>query len=399
MKWKPKQTLIGMFILAAVGYLTSTAISADGGQTEKMDMKLRLKPGDTYKMRISVEQTISNRQQSISKSAISMPPTPVPQQIQPINAPPNSLVLELLFEVKDIDSSGYTTILTKIKSISPKKYQFNGRIEAELTSGLSRGPYPFIPNTTEVLTALESQPSAAPKIEQDWGFTINITPDGQIKKLIGVDFMLDYLRKQITIPSTASDSLKSRYLRVVADRFQVHKAKIGDEVLRHALDQMFVVLPKTPVEIGDSWNNKFIIPPFFPIFVDDDPRTMILRNTWTLISRKDQVALLEVKSKIEPDPDTKSFVAISRAEGSGPPGVSMNFATYKTCKYEFNGTQEGTMELDESSGWPLKGKIVQKFDAKGQVIGTRNTQGETYGAVRNESQSYTCERILIFEKL
>ena len=79
---------------------------------------------------------------------------------------------------------------------------------------------------------------------------------------------------------------------------------------------------------------------------------MIFHNTWTLRQSRDGVASLDLVSEVEPNQESE---AVEMA------GMKL--------RYDMRGHQEGSVELQESSGWILRGSMALDFQGKVQVEG------------------------------
>lgn len=96
--------------------------------------------------------------------------------------------------------------------------------------------------------------------------------------------------------------------------------------------------PGVPVGIGDSWSAG--IKPFshFPVTMD---------NTLTLVGRNGDLATVEVRSAVRQEAGNSSLMV-------GPVKLG----------YGIDGTLEGTMELEVSSGWPTRASLKHLFSGE-----------------------------------
>lgn len=111
------------------------------------------------------------------------------------------------------------------------------------------------------------------------------------------------------------------------------------EQLRGGMDQMLesisfkvTLLPIDPVSIGDSWTHS----------TSTAGMPMSLETTYTLSSRQDGVALIDVESVI------------------GVEGATMEMGPME-MHVDLSGEQTGTMEVDEATGWTIRSRLEGEF--------------------------------------
>lgn len=91
-------------------------------------------------------------------------------------------------------------------------------------------------------------------------------------------------------------------------------------------------LPTDPVSIGDSWTDSTSMAGM----------PMSLETTYTLSSRQDGVAMIDVKSVI------------------GAEGATMEMGPME-MHVDLSGEQTGTMEVDEATGWTIRSRLEGEF--------------------------------------
>jgi hypothetical protein len=84
----------------------------------------------------------------------------------------------------------------------------------------------------------------------------------------------------------------------------------------------------------------------------------VVNNTWTLKSRQDGVIFIDVQSTVEPNPNA--------------PALEMGTAK---VKHKLSGTQHGTIEMDEATGWVLRSTVKQ--DLSGDLSVEEGAQAVT----------------------
>jgi hypothetical protein len=128
------------------------------------------------------------------------------------------------------------------------------------------------------------------------------------------------------------------------------EAQFGEESMKQALSQMVGFYPEKPVKVGDTWTMKRSV---------KAGMTMDIETTYTLKSRKSGVAFLDFSGKVKTDPSNSTIEMM---------GMNMS--------YDLAGTQKGTIEVDEKTGWVIKTTATQdvggKMMMKGSPMGDMN---------------------------
>jgi hypothetical protein len=151
---------------------------------------------------------------------------------------------------------------------------------------------------------------------------MQITALGKVKKFKGLKKMKERITKKLLEGSARFAATKGlgKYLEA-AD-------------MRHWIEEMLAIYPGKIVDVNDTWKRETAVLRRYPIITED---------TFRLKSRRRRVATIEVKSKIKPNTEAKP--------------ESMGIAS---VGYEFNGTQEGLIELKERSGLIKKSTLKKK---------------------------------------
>ena len=124
---------------------------------------------------------------------------------------------------------------------------------------------------------------------------------------------------------------------------QQMKQQFGDQAMKELMEQMIGVYPDEPVGVGDSWSKRSVV---------SRGLAAIVNNTWTLKSRENGVAVLDVQATVEPNPDA--------------PALEMGVAK---IQYALRGTQNGSIELDEATGWVVRSTVNQSLSGDLTVQG------------------------------
>ncbi len=168
--------------------------------------------------------------------------------------------------------------------------------------------------------------------------SMRVAPDGHVEEVQEADAVRERMTNRLDLPPGAmGDALK----KSVRDQF-------GDRALKEMMGRMTAVLPDKTVTIGDSWTRTVTVSTQAPVIVD---------STWTLDSRRRGVAVISVSATVKSDP-------VAAPIEMGPRKLS----------YELSGKQQGTLELDEATGWIIRGKLTEQLSGKVSL-------GDIYGPI------------------
>ncbi len=125
------------------------------------------------------------------------------------------------------------------------------------------------------------------------------------------------------------------------------ESQFGDKAMAKSFGGVTQIYPSTAVKIGDTWTKSDTL---------DGTISLITYTTYTLTEIKEGKAYLNVNGTISPNPNAK---------GVDMMGMKM--------RYNLEGTQTGTMILDEKTGWVDDAELTQ------ETSGTINMSGEMVG--------------------
>ncbi|NIR46634.1 MAG: hypothetical protein GWN99_19700 [Gemmatimonadetes bacterium] len=162
-------------------------------------------------------------------------------------------------------------------------------------------------------------------------FWARMTSTGQVLDVWGVEPILQKMLDEMALPPGPQSEQLQEQLR----------NQFGDQAMREMLTRMMAVYPTEPVVVGDSWTSRNAITSGFPITID---------ATYTLRERRGGVAFVDVAATVESTP------------GAG--GMQMGGTT---LEFDLSGEQSGTLEIDEISGWVVRGTVAQDFSGQVQV--------------------------------
>ena len=155
-------------------------------------------------------------------------------------------------------------------------------------------------------------------------FTMTISEQGQIKKIEGLDAILNGLAGS----GTAEEMAVRKQL----------SSSFSDTAIRSMMQQSFDIYPDKAVKPGDTWNKV--------LTVNMGPMGLKVDNTYKLASVSNGVAHLDVVSKI-----TSAGGSVQTAG--------------QEVKMDLNGDSKGTMDIDVASGFMTDSKMKQTI--KGNI--------------------------------
>ncbi|MBI2864589.1 MAG: hypothetical protein HYX94_08530 [Chloroflexi bacterium] len=157
------------------------------------------------------------------------------------------------------------------------------------------------------------------------GFAMKLASNGMVNDIQGIDDMLARMIENLSsVPGLDRAALEKGL-----------KEQFGDEAMKESMQNALSIYPDKPVKIGDAWTRRITLTRGYPMVSD---------NTWKLTGRKGGVASIAVSSQVE------------SLASSGTGGAAV---------FKLSGTQEGTIELEEATGWIRRSKMSQRLS--GQV--------------------------------
>jgi hypothetical protein len=266
----------------------------------KIDLKLRLKAGESHEMKMTqtqnMTQTMKGQEQKIT-------------QVQ-------EMIMSL--DVLSVDANGNMDVEMTYKSIKMAMDGPMGHMEFD-----SVNPKPVDPNRPDqkMLAAMVSAMAGSK-------FQMKISPTGKTSDVRGLGEMVTKMREKIkgSMGNTPEMQGLDRFFDKMFDEKQV-KEMTGN---------MMEAYPAEPVAVGDTWYSTTSMNFIMPIDID---------TTYMLKQRKDGIAYIDAMAKmdmgdsskpLEIDPNNKVFMQIS-------------------------GTMNTTSEVDEKTGLTRKGNVAMNF--------------------------------------
>ena len=165
---------------------------------------------------------------------------------------------------------------------------------------------------------------------------------GRIIELRGVDTMLDKMIEDLDLPDSPA---KNEMIASMRSQF-------GEDALRQALEQITGFYPESPVNIGDKWTSEKLVRTGFPMKIVDN---------YELRSRKDGVVNIDVSSEITSSPD-------SAGVQMGPVSIF----------YDIAGSHSGSIEVDESTGLPIRSEIDMSLSGTVRASGIPDEEPQSW---------------------
>lgn len=172
-------------------------------------------------------------------------------------------------------------------------------------------------------------------------FSLRVSPTGHVTDVKGLEAIYEKIVKDVAVPD---ESMRQGMEQLLKEQF-------ADETIREALEEAIgASFPAGPVDISDSWTKRTAV---------SRPYPMSMETTYTLKDRKAGIAVIDVVSKIGPN----------------PVGKPMQFGPMSATTNILSGERKGQLEIEESSGWTVGARYTQ------QISGTINIQGGPEGTM------------------
>jgi predicted secreted protein len=183
-----------------------------------------------------------------------------------------------------------------------------------------------------------------------------MTPDGKVVSVDGVDAMIDKMIEAMNI----TDSQEKR--AVLADL----RKQWGTDAMKQSLEQITSFYPARPVSPGSSWTSDFDLTSGVPMHI------VSTYNLQTRIGARDSI---DVSSQISSDSATSSVTM-------GPLSMA----------YSINGSQSGTILVDEATGLPLSSRLDMHYEGTVAVSGVPDQESQTWPISADGSVTITFVR-------
>lgn len=289
-----KKCILAVLVFVLTACIWTTDISA----AEKIDLKLRLKPGQKYGIRVITDQKISQTMQ---------------EQEQKIDYLTD---MGMGFEVLAVDADGTASVKITYQTIRAKMSGPMGLIEYDSTEpdAAAGGDDPATQMIGQMFAGMVGQ-----------SFVMKVNPRGKVVEVKGFKEMMQQMAEKIG----GDDAAKNEEIKEFLKNF------LSEDKVKMMGSNMSLAFPSQPVGIGDSWTDKETMSVGFPIEID---------NTYTLKERKNGVAIVDISSMMDLGEKDASI-------DMGPMKMNM----------EMTGSVHGTSEINEASGWMIRSKMKMQL--------------------------------------
>jgi hypothetical protein len=266
----------------------------------KVDLKLRLKAGESHEMKMTqtqnITQTMNGQEQKMT-------------QVQE---------MVMGFDVLSVDTNGVMDVEMTYKAMKITIDGPMGHMEFD-----SVNPKPVDPNRPDekMLAAMFSAMTGSK-------FQMKITPTGKTSEIHGIKEMVVKIREKMKESVGGGPEMQGldRFFDKMFDEKQV-KEMTGD---------MMGAFPAEPVTAGDTWYDTMSMNFILPIDVD---------TTYMLKQRKDGIAYIDAVAKMD------------MGDSSKPLEIDPN----NKVSMQLSGTMNTTSEVDEKTGLTRKGNVTMNF--------------------------------------
>lgn len=265
---------LGLVILFGLAPLNAQAKSV---------MQYKFEAGDTYSYRMITEQNITMEvmgQEQIQTQQQDFDIVLRTEEVRADGSAVFSYTIERLRISQHINQQGQTQEFSYDSEITPSGYDFSSQIYGLLL---------------------------------EWRFTVVLAPDGKVIEVSGMSELIQKMAETLNVPEDA----KEQFIASI-------EPLVGDDAMKSMMSSGFIAYGKEPVSVGDSWQFTNIPLTEFPI---------MSVGAYRLIQRENNIATLEVRAEVMPNPDGKPL-------GLGAYDIAMNIY----------GTMTGELTLDETTG-------------------------------------------------
>lgn len=277
----------------------SSYMQNSGSGGSKVMLKLNLKSGSEYNLKMFTEQKIS---QTIMKE----------KQVTVQN-----IGVSYTYKVESVDGDGSMNLKVIYNSFLQDVQSAAGRMTYNSTNPKDKDN-PF----AKIYESLINK-----------SFSLKLTPQGNVSNISGVDALLKSIIKNLKLPNAQSADMAEKSLR----------EQFGDKAVRESMQNMMSIYPQSPVSPGDSWSKSYSTSKIFPANFD---------TKWTLKEIKDGRAIVIVSSKIKGMPPKKSEngMPVPKYNISGDQNgiLELDVATGWVSKAKINQKLGGKVELDKT---------------------------------------------------
>lgn len=235
--------------------------------------------------------------------------------------------IDSLWEVGRRDAAGNIPMTVSYRSLAFAQDGPTGRVEYD--SARSSADASSVTRSLALLTGQR--------------FSLTFSPLGELVAVQGLDTLL---QRAVDSMELGDPALKESLMNTLRER-------IGDAAVRERANLAVAHYPDRPLAVGESWTSSGI----FTSGAFEGVST-----TWTLRERREGVALLEFRTTMAAQQDFQVPV----------------FEAFTFRYHNVRGTQSGTMEVEERTGWAVRGAVSQEWDAMVSLEGVPALAGVSW---------------------
>lgn len=314
------RTLIVMKVRAKFGssriaagiMLATILLVVSCSSKSQLDLRLHLNKSDTYNLRVTTDQSITQTVQGQEHSMT------------------QSVAVGYSFYVTDVADDGTATVRVNYHSIKYKQTSPRGTVEYDSEDTSSTTPE----QATLGLAALVGQT-----------FTVVLSPSDEIVAVEGIDAMIDDMLSRFRLPDDSTREM----LR------QNFESQFGLQTMKETLAAIVGIYPGKWVSVGDSWEKTETIFTGFP---------MTLTDTYKLIGSDKGIATVSVNSTVSSNSAAPPFqmgpaVLDQNLTGNQTGTLRLNEDSGWIISADINQTLNGTMkvppgpQVPNGMEWPL----------------------------------------------
>jgi hypothetical protein len=284
---------------------TATLAAGTPGTPVSLVLRMNLDPGQVYQVRFRTEQQVT---QSIQGQSFDTE---------------QRIAYEYTYSVRSLDAAGSAWVDVVYTRVYLEQVTVVGSLLYD-----SANPPAEIPAGAEPFAALVGS-----------GFSILITPQGEVLEIDGLEAMYEQMLQAMDFADPAAEE---QFRQSIQQQF-------GEEAMKQQMNGASFRFPAEPIRVGESWTVTSEMAVALP---------MIMESTYTLRSVEGNVAVVEVSSQIQPNPD------------AGP----VEFGSVQ-IEYSLSGEQVGRVQVDLSSGLSnsqiqqtLSGEMVMGVEGQSMTI-------------------------------
>ena len=299
----------------AIGYMVlgrnlgAGGRGASTGSVDKVELRLRLKKGDSYTMLLTADQKMKMKMQG---------------QEMGID---QAFHFTSTYDVEEVAADGTAAVRVTYDAVMVR--QKAGMLDIEYNS---EAPSAEVPPMAQAFAALVGQ-----------SFNMDITRTGTVKEVRGADALLERMLGAMNLPE---GPMRQSMENSLAEQF-------SSEGLKEAIEKLMGFYPEEPVGVGDSWSTEDVLTKGFPI---------VLKQSYTVKDRKDGMCVIGFESTMMPNRDAEplkmGMMSITYAlsgEEKGTMEVDESSGWIRTSKATFE--MSGEMK-SKGPGVPPEGMAI-----------------------------------------